>query len=97
MPKKYPDSILSTQEGKCFLCGRVGPTEVHHIFGGPNRDLSTKYGLVVHLCVYCHNLGPNAVHNNVERMKKLRAIGQAEFEATYPDLDFLKIFGKNYL
>jgi hypothetical protein len=71
--------------------------EIHHIFGGANRKLSTKYGLVVCLCHYCHNETPNGVHFNRERMDWLRAIGQRRFNEVYPELDFMQIFGRNYL
>ena len=47
---------------RCFLCGKNGaadPLERHHIFGGPNRGKSEKYGLVVLLCgEECHRNGP---------------------------------------
>ena len=33
--------------GKCWLCGKVGAVERHHIFGGSNRDKSERDGLVV--------------------------------------------------
>ena len=38
---------------ECWLCGRNGsvdPLDKHHIFGGPYRKKSEKYGLVVYLC-----------------------------------------------
>ena len=31
--------------GRCWLCGRWGWLEEHHIFGGANRKKSEKYGL----------------------------------------------------
>lgn len=30
-------------------------------------------------------------------MDKLRAIGQKKFQEVYPELNFIKIFGRNYL
>lgn len=70
---------------------------MHHIFGGANRKKSEQYGLVVCLCHHCHNEPPNGVHHNKEQMDWLRAEGQKRFEEEYPELDFLKLFGKNYL
>ena len=90
-------SILTQEMNKCYLCGSKSWIEFHHIFGGANRDKSTKYGLVVPLCHYCHNEPPNGVHHNAERMKQLRQIGQKKFEEIYPELNFRSIFGKNYL
>ena len=82
---------------KCFICGRHGQTEEHHIFGGPNRRLSERYGLKVHLCHFCHNEPPYGVHFNRENELKLKRIGQREFEKAYPNIDFLQTFGRNYL
>ena len=89
-------SIISEEE-KCYMCGSTRWLECHHLFGGANRKKSTKYGLVVYLCRWCHNEPPNGVHHNKERMDWLRAEGQKRFEAEHPELDFLKVFGKNYL
>jgi len=72
-------------------------TEEHHIFGGANRKLSTKYGLTVRLCIYHHREGKEAVHNNHEKMMYLKALGQQAFEKKYPTLNFREIFGKNYI
>lgn len=72
-------------------------TEEHHIFGAANRKLSEKYGLKVQLCIYHHREGKEAVHNNHEKMMLLKALGQQAFNEHYPDKDFMKIFGKNYI
>lgn len=89
-------SIFSEKK-ECFICGSTQWLESHHIFGGPNRKLSEKYGLKVNLCHYCHNEPPNGVHHNRERMEWLKQQGQKKFNEVYPDLDFRAIFGKNYL
>lgn len=90
-------------EKRCWLCGRNGngdPLEEHHIFQGPNRDLSTKYGLTVYLCGNrCHRLGPNAVHQNRETRDRLMAWGQKKVmeEQGWTVDDFIRIFGKNFI
>ena len=89
-------SIVS-KEKECFICGSTQWLECHHIFGASNRNNSTKYGLVVYLCHQCHNEPPNGVHHNRERMQWLKAQGQKRFNEVYPELDFMRIFGKNYL
>ena len=93
---RYPSSIMTGDMTKCYLCGSHEWIEIHHIMGGPNRAKSTKYGLVVPLCRRCHNEPPDGVHFNRQRMDALRAEAQAKFEERYPDLDWLKIFGRNY-
>lgn len=88
---------------ECWMCGKNGsvdPLERHHIFGGPNRKKSEKYGLVVYLCGNeCHRLGKKAVHNNAESMKRLRKYGQELAMNKFGwDVDiFIEEFGKNYL
>lgn len=87
----------------CWLCGRNGasdPLDAHHIFGGANRTLSEKYGLVVPLChARCHELGKQAVHRNKETMNRLRRWGQekAMQEQGWSIDDFRRVFGRNYL
>ena len=95
------DSIIKRdRKDVCFLCGYCGATERHHIFGGnPNRKKSEKYGLVVHLCHYCHNEAPNGVHQNADNALTLHRIGQYNWETYYKKstADFIAEFGKNYL
>ena len=90
-------------EKKCFLCGRNGaadPLDRHHIFGGPYRKKSEKYGLVVYLCHHdCHIFGKKAVHQNADTSLYLHQWGQrkAMVEQEWSTYDFIREFGKNYL
>lgn len=84
-------------ERRCFLCGSVRWLERHHIFGASNRKKSEQYGLWVYLCHFCHNEPPNGVHHNKTHMLLLKKIGQDAFQKTYPEKNFLKEFGRNYL
>lgn len=87
---------------ECYLCRKLfnistqTGLECHHIFGGANRPLSTKDGLVVWLCQRHHNTPPNGVHFNQKNMELLRQDGQKRWQQIY-DGDFLKRYGKNYL
>lgn len=90
-------SIIQTDNEICFLCGGYGACEWHHIFGAGNRKFSEKYGLKVRLHHNCHNEPPFGVHHNKNTMDYLHKIGQQAFEKAYPDLEFIKIFGRNYL
>lgn len=92
---RFPSSIMTNDMHTCFLCGSQCRIEIHHIFSGPFRKKSTKYGLVVPLCYDCHQ-GTNGVHFNRQRMDDLRRRGQIRFEEVYPQLDFLSLFGRNY-
>lgn len=90
-------------KGECFLCGRNGsadPLDGHHIFGGPYRAKSEKYGLKVPLCHYrCHVFGPESAHKNAETALKLKQMGQrkAMQEQGWTTAEFIREFGKNYL
>lgn len=91
-------SILDTRKGECFMCGRICRTHNHHIFDGANRRLSTRYGLMVYLCLDCHNEPPEGVHHNIANMRKLQVIGQKAFEDIHGSREyFMQVFGRNYI
>ena len=90
-------------EMKCWLCGRNGsgdPLERHHVFPGPLRDKSERYGCVVYLCGNeCHRLGKYAVHANRETARRLKAWAQEKCmaEQGWSLENWHREFGKNYL
>ena len=90
--KKMYESVIDKYDGRCALC-RCTTIQLHHVFGGSNRPASTKYGMVVPLCPYHHEL----IHRDAELMKKMRQKFQKEFEQTHTREEFMKIFHKNYL
>ena len=99
-------SIIQQNRKVCYLCEKIyGRTyeredlEEHHVFPGNNRKNSEKYGLKVYLCPECHQFGPEAVHKmpNQGYDLLLKQIAQAKFKKMNPELDFISIFGKNYL
>lgn len=101
--KKIPKYLAGYTGEYCWMCGRNGmddPLETHHIFNGPNRKKSERYGLTVKLCACsCHNGGPNSVHKNQAEDLKLKKWGQqkAMEENDWSIEDFIREFGKNYL
>lgn len=98
--KKHPKSIIpGNRKNYCYICGKYGYTERHHIFfGDPNKDHSEHYGLTVYLCLNCHREGKTAVHKCVETSDALKRIGQRAFEDRCGSREkFIKVFGKNYL
>ena len=100
-------SLLETYKGTCFICGRQGQTEKHHIFGSYNRKKSEEDGLYVYLCHNCHNEPPNGIHFDKSRMELMRKIGQRHWESsamgegsmTEEDARraFMERYGRNYL
>lgn len=86
-------SIIQS-ERECYFCGSPY-VEDHHIFGGPNRKLSERYGLKVWLCREHHA----EVHTGGDKMRLLREEGESAFlRAHGADTgDFIALFGRNYL
>lgn len=93
--EKMRFSILTNDLTKCYLCGK-SKNHLHEVFYGKNRVNSMKWGCVAPLCYECHQ-GNNGVHNNHEIDITLKKICQKKFIETYPDVDFLSIFHKNYI
>lgn len=111
--KKRTASILTTDMKHCYVCKRhypksgscelgfispVSRCEVHHIFFGAYRKLSTEYGLIVPLC-YEHHQGTNGVHgkNGHELDISLKVEAQKKFEELYGHEEWMRRFGRNYL
>lgn len=88
-------TIMDTDLKHCYVCGDVRNLEIHHVIHGyANRKWADKYHLVVSLCHSCHR----RVHDvDVELDRFLEGEGQKAFEKEHPDLDFKKIFGKNFI
>jgi hypothetical protein len=104
MSDKNRFSLLTDDLEHCYVCGSSVNINLHEIYyGSLYREQSKNYGLVVPLCgVFsegeCHE-GTYGVHGSKGRALDLRLKqeGQRAFESHYPHLDFLAIFGKNYL
>jgi hypothetical protein len=82
---------------ECIICGSWN-VEDHHVFFGPNRKASEKYGLKVWLCP-THHRGTAGVHgrDGHELDIELKQLGQKAFEWKYDRDIFIEIFGRNYL
>lgn len=94
--KRY--SILQPEMNKCYVCGTTRNLMCHEVyFGTAKRQLSIKYGCCVALCGNHHNLSNDGVHFNRELDLQLKKEMQKKFIDVYPELDFIKIFGKSYL
>ncbi len=86
--------------GRCWKCGKWGWLEEHHIFGGPFRKKSEKYGLKVGLCGdSCHRNGKEAAHQCAATAQKLHEYGQQKYmmEQGATIEEFRAQFGKNYI
>ena len=88
------ESIMTTEKGVCYICGRYGQTEVHHVFHGTaNRKIADREGLTVNLCRACHE----RVHRDAELNRNLEREAQEVWETKRGTrAEFMKLFGKNY-
>lgn len=86
--------------GTCFLCGREGLLEEHHVFPAALRSKSEKYGLKVGLCgESCHRNGRYAAHACRETADAMKQFWQIKYMMRFRASvsDFRAEFGKNYL
>lgn len=91
-------SILQKEMNKCYVCGTTLNLHIHEVFyGTANRKQSIKYGCCIALCACHHNMSNDGVHFNKSLDLKVKKDMQKRFEEVYKDLDFVKIFGRNYL
>ena len=87
--------IDDDQVDECYLCGRVGHMDEHHIFGGSVRSKCDQLGLVVHICRDCHR----EVHDKVgPKMEYLHRVGQRTYEQKIGTRsEFIRDFIRSYL
>ena len=88
-------SILTKDLEHCFICGAIKHS-IHEIYFGKNRVNSMKWGCCVPLC-FNHHTGKDGVHHNEQLNIMLKQICQKKFIETYPEIDFISIFHKNYI
>jgi hypothetical protein len=82
---------------RCEFCGATSNIHKHHIYAGPWRKTSEKYGAIAYLCYAHHNGSNNSVHLNHEIDLKLKQKWQKKFELTHTHDEFISIFGRSYL
>ena len=70
-------SIFTDDLTTCYVTGRKGWIEVHHIFPGANRTRSTFYGYVVPLLAPIHINGSQA---NDKECRKLTGMSLKELD-----------------
>lgn len=85
-------SILTNDLSKCYLCGKP-KDDIHEIYEGSRRISSMKYGCCIPVCRNCHR----NLHNNYSFALPYKQLCQKKFIEVYPEIDFLKIFHKNYI
>ena len=78
----------------CYITGRTAGLDRHHVYGGPRRKASEKWGCWVWLAHDVHM----ALHTtHPELQQQLKQECQARFEELHGHDLFMQVFGKNYL
>ena len=72
-------------------------THKHHVYPGPNRQVSEENGFTVELCPGHHEFTKAAVHENRDYMILIQEECQREYEKTHTRQQFMDLIGKNYL
>ena len=91
-------SIFTNDMHSCFFTGSSSCVENHHIFyGRGKRVLSEKYGLKIPVDHYLHNEPPYGIHYNKAFDLALKQFAQRKFEQTHTRVEFMLLFGRNYL
>lgn len=88
---------LLQEEKECYITHSTLNLHKHHIYMGPFRKKSDKYGCWVWLRADWHNMASYGVHFNHALDLSLKRECQQAFEKKYSHQMFMKLFGKNYL
>lgn len=85
------------EDYECYVTGVTKYLHKHHIFGGPNREISEREGFYIYLTPHFHNMSDQGIHFNKEFDLKVKRECQAKFEETHSREDFIKLIGRSYL
>lgn len=86
-------SILQDEE-KCFISGAERGLDRHHVFAGPRRKASEKWGCWVWLR---HDIHMDLHDRNSALDKMLKRICQERLEEIHGHETFMRVFGKSWL
>ena len=89
-------SIIQENKDYCYLCGRYGNLQEHHVFNGTaNRKKSEEDGMKVYVHFRCHEF----IHSHQLTDLNLKAHCQQVWQDHYKksNKDFIKRYGKDYI
>lgn len=90
-------SVLTDDMEHCIVTGSAR-VEIHHVFNGPDRDLSEKYGFLIPLRPDWHNFSPYSIHMDQKFDESWKRYAQQYYEEHIGSReDFRREFGKSYL
>ena len=79
------------------MTGRTEGLHKHHIYGGPNRQISEKNGFYIWLTPAFHNLSDKGIHFDKSLDLSVKRACQREYEKKHSREEFMKLIGRNYL
>lgn len=91
--KMISKSILQ-DERKCFVTGYEGHLDRHHVYHGPRRKASEKWGC---WCWLRHDIHMELHQQNPALDLMIKRACQERFEEIYSHDEFMAVFGKSYL
>jgi hypothetical protein len=95
--RRAKNNPVPTIYDRCAICGQPYAS-LHEVFyGTKNRQNSIDYGMQIRLCIYHHQVGPDAVHNNPEFNQQLKEKYQRIFERQHGHNKFIEVFGENFI
>ncbi len=77
----------------CKVCGRVGTTEIHHIFNGPFRMKSDMNDFVMEVCPECHR----KIHESTSLLQAYKKRCQEKYETSHSHAEWMLIMGRSWL
>lgn len=103
--KNHAKSSIIHNGKYCYLCwkryGRFTEKNLHKhhcIHGTANRQLAEEDGLFVNVCVYCHEIDKDAIHNDHDTDLFIMQQAQKAYEKKIGSReDFIKRYGKSFL
>ena len=90
------NSIIQQDNSYCYVCGKGGNLECHHVFNGTaNRKKSDDDGAYIYVHHTCHMW----LHNHPISNKTIKARCQKIWQEHYNKTtnDFIKRYGKSYI
>lgn len=88
---------IMQDEKVCYLTGSTVNLHKHHVFGGPHRQASERWGCWVWLRAEYHNMSDKGVHFDKALDLIVKQDTQERFEKLYGHIKFMEVFGRNYL
>lgn len=85
-------SILTDDLTMCYICHQP-KQDLHEVYEGSSRLNSMKYGMVLPLCRYHHQM----IHSNRQLALQYKILFQKEYEKTHTREEFINTFKRNYI